>query len=167
MVSDIYYELDMIQETDYANVKHLEYEVLEQGDYIENEGNEFDYLFFNCHFFFIFHGGNQLINFKDFIDIEIYKFDNLQNFKNIYCSLNFDDFDYINKNEELYKEFLYNLKNNYNYFNNDYYNHYNYSFLVKNLDKERYYFIKEVKNIELYKRNCSLLLYKDYKQKRF
>jgi hypothetical protein len=90
--SDIYYELNMVQLNDFINIKYLEYEVSQRLEYTSE--NEDFYLFFNCNFFFLFHGGSQITNFTDFVDIEIYKFDNLKNLKNIYYSL-----DYINKKE--------------------------------------------------------------------
>jgi len=91
-LAEIYYELDMIQIDDLINIKYLEYEVYQREEYIYE--NEEIYLFFNCHFFFIYHGGSHLTNFVDFVDIEIYKFDDLKNLKNIYYAL-----DHINKKE--------------------------------------------------------------------
>jgi len=91
-LAEIYYELNMIQVDDFINSKYLEYEIETGLEYTHQ--NDEHYLFFNCHFFFIYHGGSQITNFIDFVDIEIYKFDDLKNLKNIYYSL-----DYINKKE--------------------------------------------------------------------
>lgn len=109
------------------------------------------YLWYNCNFFFYFHGGNSILNDTDFLDIIVYKVFDYQNFKYSYKN-SFYKVLYNNKNYYYLYEFnnIYlkrlNLKYNLNLLNLYTFNILNNSDTADKLnEKKKYIYTKRIK----------------------
>lgn len=139
--SDTEYEFEFFSSDFYAvENKYLEYDIDDEFTYIMM--NEEFYLIWNCKFYFDTYGGNFLLDFLDFVEIDLYHINSLKNFKYIYESL-----DIYNDNK---KEQELNLESDYflYYFNDDYFGDLNYSYLINNLNSCLYEFILNIHNLE-------------------
>jgi hypothetical protein len=92
--------------------KHLDYDI--DDEMLYTLMHEEFYLISNCRFFFDLYGGEQLLDYIDFIDVDIYKVNDKRNFKYIYININ------ILKNAWNYNNYdLYNIKQLYDNNNNE------------------------------------------------
>lgn len=112
------------------------------------------YLWFNCYFFFYFHGGTTILNELDFLDLILYKIFDLRNLKYSYK----DSYYKVIYNKKAYyflyefnKLYLkrYNLKRNIKLLNTNTYNIFaNYDNLLKFDDLKKIIYIKKFKNLK-------------------
>ena len=115
--------------------QHIDYDT-DSTFYFQLYKGEY-YLWYNCRFFFYFHGGSTILNDFDFIDIILYKVFDYRNFKYIYKNIIYKS---IYNNKDYY--FLYE-------FNNIYIKRYNLKYNVKLLNKFTYNILNNTDNLKI------------------
>jgi hypothetical protein len=150
--TDIEYEFDFLSFSfDSLDALYVETDI--DDEFFYTTLNQEFYLFFNCRFFFDLYGGEQTLDFIDFLDFTIYKINDKKNYKNIYKT-----FIFLHPYDQENSYLLYN-------FNEDFLNDSNISYYLNNINNDDIYNIArsiEAKNkVKLAQR----LKYLQYKYK--